>query len=154
MTKLAPLVGKWNAVVTFYEQDGVTHEVGTYLVSGVLDNTYLQFQTERHIEDHPERSSKVIYYVTFNPRSNQYDATYFYNRSALRVTETGEFDDQTQEFRTTGYIPLEDGVNNETVRTVTSLRDLNRIVHRHYSMRSPKETRQRMDVAIVLTRIP
>lgn len=97
MTKLAPLADKWNAAVTFHDQDGVTEEVGTWSVSFVLDDTYLEFQTERHIRDHPERNNKIIFYVTFNPGSNRYETTYFYNRWALRVTETGEYDDRTRE---------------------------------------------------------
>ena len=154
MTKLGPLVGQWKSAVAFYDQEGVTREVGIYSVSFVLDNTYLEAQMERHLEGRPERPSKTIDYVTFNPQTNRYESTYFYNGSALRVTETGEFDDQTQEYRTRAYIPSEDGVNDETVRTVTSFKDPNKIIYRHFSMRSPKETCQRMDLEIVLTRVP
>ncbi len=99
----------------------------------------------------PKRYRKLTSFVTFNPRSNQYDSTYFYNRSALRVTETGDFDEATKEFRTKGFIPLEDGVNDETVRTITSLKDPTKILYKHYSRRSPKETCERMDLEIVLT---
>jgi hypothetical protein len=152
MNKLAPLVGKWNVAVRFHGQDGVTTEqVGIWSVSSILDDTYLEFQTERHRKDNSTPSRQVLFFVTFNPRSNQYDITYFYNRSALRVTETGEFDDATQEFRTRGFIPLEDGVNDEMVRATTSLKDPSRIVYKHYSIRSPKETAQRLDVEMILT---
>ncbi len=48
--------------------------------------------------------------------------------------------------------PLEDGVNDETVRAIFSLKDPNKIVYTHYSMRSPKEMSQRVDLEIVLTR--
>lgn len=153
MAKLSPLVGQWKSEVAFYDRDGVTREVGFTSVSFVLDNSYLEIQMERHVEDHPERTSKAIDYMTFNPLANKYDSTYFYNRSALRVTESGEFDDQARELRTRAYIPSEDGVNDETVRTVTSFKDPNKIVYRHYSMRSPKETCQRMDLEMVLTRV-
>ena len=152
MRKLAPLVGKWDVAVAFHAPDGtVTEEVGTWTVSSVLDDTYLEFQTERHPKDNPKRHALVLFYVTFNPRSNKYDITYFYNRWSLRVTETGEFDDATQEFRTRGYIPQEDGVNDETVRATTSLKGHDRISYKHYSMRSPRETAQRLDVEMILT---
>jgi Protein of unknown function (DUF1579) len=153
MNKLARLIGKWNVAVTFHHKDSVTEEVGTWSVTSVLDDTYLEFQTERHLKDNPKRSAKVIWYTTFNPRSNRYETTYFYNRWAMRVTETGEYDEATQEFRTRGFIPLEDGVNDETVRTITSLKDPNKIVYTHYSMRSPAETCQRIDVEMILTHV-
>jgi hypothetical protein len=69
------------------------------------------------------------------------------------VTETGEYDEATQEFWTRGFIPLEDGVNDETVRTITSLKDPNKIVYTHYSTRSPAETCQRIDVEMILTHV-
>jgi hypothetical protein len=153
MNKLVQLIGKWNVEVTFHHKDSVTKEVGTWSVTSPLDDTYLEFQTERHLKDNPKRSAKVIWYTTFDPRSNRYETTYFYNRWALRVTETGEYDEATQEFRTRGFIPLEDGVNDETVRSITSLKDPNKIVYTHYSMRSPAKTCQRIDVEMVLTRI-
>src|SRR5260370_5442805 len=124
-----------------------------WLISSVLDDTYLEFQTERHVKDNPNRSSKIIWYVTFDPRTNRYQATYFYNRWALRVTETGEYDDDAREYRTRAFIPLEDGVNDETVRTITSLKDPNEIVHTHYSKRSTAQTCERMDIQVVLTHI-
>ena len=60
MSKLAPLVGKWNVASTFHRKDGVTEQVGTWSVSSVLDDTYLEFQTERHTKDTPNRSAKVF----------------------------------------------------------------------------------------------
>jgi hypothetical protein len=152
MHKLAPLIGKWNVAATFHGMDGgVREQVATWAVSSVLDDTYLEFQTERHSKNTPERSAKVVWYITFNPRTNQYELSYFYNKSALRVTETGEYDDATREFRTRGYIPLEDGVNDETVRAIFSLKDQNKIVYTHYSMRAPAETCQRVDLVMVCT---
>jgi hypothetical protein len=152
MKKLLPLIGKWDVAVAFYDPDGtITNEVGTWNVSSVLDDTYLEFQTERHLKDNPKRHRLVLFYVTFNPRSNRYDITFFYNWSALRVIIRGEFDDGTQEFRTRGYIPAEDSVNDETVSETFSLKDHKRIVYKHYSMRSPRETAQRLDVEMILT---
>ena len=152
MKKLAPLVGQWRAAVTFHDEDGVTREEGTYKVSSILDDTYLELEVERHRPDNPQRSHKMLTFITFNPQSKEYDTTFFYSQWAMRVTETGVFDDASHEFRTKAFIPLEDGVNDETVRTITSLKDPGRIVHRHYSRRSPKETCEHMDLEIVLTR--
>jgi len=58
MTKLTPLVGTWNAAVTFYDQDGVTEEVGTWSVSSVLDDPCLEFQRERHIKNNPRSTTR------------------------------------------------------------------------------------------------
>jgi hypothetical protein len=152
MSKLAPLVGKWRAAAKFYDSDGVTEEVGAYSISSVLDDTYLQWEVELHHKENPKRSHSFIIYVTFNPMSNQYDSTYFYSRWALRVTETGEYDDATQEFRTKAFIPLEDGVHDENVRTTTSLKDPDKIVYKHYS-RYSHEQAERLNLEITLTRI-
>lgn len=114
LEKLLPLIGKWDVAVTFHALDGTVHEeIGTWNVSSVIDDTYLEFQTERHLKDNPKRHRLVLFYITFNPKPNQYDLTFFYNWSALRVTLEGEFDDATQELRTRGYIPQEDGINDE-----------------------------------------
>lgn len=152
MKKLAPLIGQWRAAVTFHDEDGITREEGTYKVSSVLDDTYLELEVERHRPEHPERRQRMLTFITFNPKSNEYETTYFYSRWATRVTETGLFDDAAREFRTKAFIPLEDGVNDETVRTITTFKDPTRVVHRHYSRRSPKETCEHMDLEIVLTR--
>ena len=69
------------------------------------------------------------------------------------MTDIGEFDDSTKEYRTSALVPLEDGVHDESVRTVTSLRDPTKIVHRHYS-RYGNEDAGRMNVEITLTREP
>jgi hypothetical protein len=153
MSKLAPLIGKWNAAWTFHQGDGITRELGTTSITSVLDDTYLQLAVERHNEADPKRSRKMLTFVTFNPTSNQYDSTYLYSRSPMRVTETGEFDDRTREFRTTAFIPREDGVHDENVRTVMSLRTPDRVVYQHYS-RYSHEASERMDLEIVLTRAP
>jgi Protein of unknown function (DUF1579) len=152
MNKLLPLVGKWDPAVDFHDQDGtITKEVGTWLVTSILDDTYLEFQTERHLQNNQRRHRLVWFFVTFNPKSNKYDITFLYNWSALRVTLTGDFDESTQELKTRGYIPDEDGVNDETVAETFNLKDHKRIVYKHYSMRSPQETAQRLDVEMILT---
>lgn len=152
MKKLAPLIGQWRAAVIFHDEDGVTKEEGTYKVSSILDDTYLELEVERHRPESPQRRSQMLILITFNPRSREYETTYFYSRWAIRVTETGVFDEAAREFRTRAFIPLEDGVNDETVRTITNLKDPSRIVHQHYSRRSPRETCEHMDLEIVLTR--
>ena len=148
MNKLLSLVGKWDVAVDFHDPDGtITKEVGTW----ILDDTYLEFQTERQLQNNQRRHRLCWFFVTFNPKSNKYDITFLYNWSALRVTLTGNFDDSTQEFKTRGYIPEEDGVNDETVAETFNLKDHKRIVYKHYSMRSPQETAQRLDVEMILT---
>jgi Protein of unknown function (DUF1579) len=126
MKKLAPLIGKWDSVWRFRDKDGnVTEQIGTYAISSVLDDSYLKWEVEHHPRDNPKRCHSFIIFTTFNPRSNHYDETYFYSRWALRVTETGEFDDQAREFSTKAFIALEDGVHDENVRTITNLKDPN-----------------------------
>jgi Protein of unknown function (DUF1579) len=152
MNKLLPLVGKWDVAVDFHNQDGtIQKEVGRWIVTSILDDTYLEFQTERHLPDNQKRHRRVWFFATFNPKSNKYDMTFLYNWSALRVTLAGNFDDSTQELKTKGYIPDEDGVNDETVAETFNLKDHKRIVYKHYSMRSPQETAQRLDVEMILT---
>ena len=152
MQKLLPMVGKWDVAVTFHEPDGRTiQETGRWTVTSILDDTYLEFQTERHLSTDPRRHRLVLFFVTFNPKSNKYDITFFYNWSPLRVTETGNFDDATQQFRTRGYVPDEDGVNDETVAETFDLRDHKRIIYKHYSMRSPRESAQRLDEEMVVS---
>ena len=152
MKKLLPMVGKWDVAVTFHEPDGRTiQETGTWTVTSILDDTYLEFQTERHLPSDLKRHRLVLFFVTFNPKSSKYDITFFYNWSPLRVTLTGNFDDATQQFRTGGYIPEEDGVNDETVAETFDLKDHKRIIYKHYSMRSPRENAQRLDEEMIVS---
>ena len=50
LSKLAPLVGEWNAVWTFYDKNSVKEDPdpGTESIRFVLDGTYLEFQWEHH----------------------------------------------------------------------------------------------------------
>src|SRR5262249_671167 len=153
LTKLSPLIGKWNAVALFHDGDKVTENDGTYEIDLALEKTYLRFQVELHRKGDPSHHHGFIIYVTYNPATRQYQSTYFYTRWAMRVTETGEFDDHRHEFRTTAFIPLEDGVHDENVRTITDLNDPNKIVYTHYSRYSHEHT-ERMNVQITLTREP
>lgn len=60
LSKLAPLIGKWNAVWTFHQGDGVTRELGTTSITSVLGDTYLQLAVERHNEADPKRSLRHV----------------------------------------------------------------------------------------------
>jgi hypothetical protein len=117
----------------------------------VLDKTYFQWEVERHPKNEPGKSRSFLVFTTFNPRSNRYDQTYFYSRWAIRVTETGEFDDAKREFRTTAFIPLEDDVHDENVRTVLKFADPDHATYTHYS-RYSHEKSERLDLEIQLTR--
>jgi uncharacterized protein DUF1579 len=151
MQKLGPMVGTWNTVWKFYDKDGVTEELGTTRIASVLEGTYLELVVDRHNKDNPQRHREMITFITFDPRTGHYDTTDFYSRWALRVTETGNFDDSTREFRTQAFIPKEDGIHDEKVRTITTIMDPERMVHTHYS-RYDNETVERRDLEIVLTR--
>jgi hypothetical protein len=153
MSKLAPLVGKWSAVALFHDGDKVTENDGTWEIRWALEDTYLEFRVAMHRKGDPSHHSGFITYVTYNPRTQQYDGTYFYTRSAFRVTETGVYDEKTKQFRTQAFIPLEDGVHDENVRSINDLSDPNKIVQTHYS-RYSDEAVERMQVQFTLTREP
>jgi hypothetical protein len=151
VAKLARLVGKWYAVARFHDKDRIIENVGTYTIAYVLDHTYLQWEVELHNKDNPKRSQSWVIFTTFNPATNQYNQTYFYSNWAQRVTESGEYDDATKEYKTSALVPLEDGVHDESVRTVTSLKEPDRITYTHFS-RYSNENAERMNVDITLTR--
>jgi hypothetical protein len=144
MKYLEPLVGNWNAVMRFHGRDGSTREeTATFRISWALDNTYLKQEITR-----PRQS--ILVFITYNPVRAKYDSTYFYSRWALRVTETGEYDDKSKEFRTTAFIPLEDGTRDENVRTITKLAKTGEIEYLHYS-RYNNESTEVMDLDIKMT---
>jgi hypothetical protein len=153
MNQLKSLVGTWSAVAEFHQKEGsISTDIGTYKISSVLEDTYLQWDVVLYPKENPKKQHSFWMLVTYSPVTHKYDGTYFYSRWALRVTETGEYDDSTKEFRTTAFIPLEDGVHDENVRTITKLGDRNKIVYQHYS-RYNNEDSERMDVVITLTRV-
>jgi len=152
MSYLKSLVGTWSAVAEFHQKDGsIAYDLGSYNISFVLEDTYLQWEVELHDKKDPSKHHSFLIFITYNPVTKKYDSTYFYSHWALRVTETGEYDDKSKEFRTTAFIPLEDGIHDENVRTITRLNDPNRIVYEHYS-RYNNESAERMNVVITLTR--
>jgi hypothetical protein len=151
MDYLKPLIGTWNAVVRFHDRDGsITEEAGTYRISSVLDGAYLQQEVEFRANDNPSRHHSFLVFITYNPVTKKYDSTYLYSRSALRVTETGEYDEKTKEYRTTALVPLEDGTRDENVRTITKLGSDNKIEYLHYS-RYNNERAERLDLDVSMT---
>ena len=135
MVKLRPLIGSWTAAVDFHDRDGsVTAEEASYVIKPVLDGTYLEWDVTVYRKDNPGRRHSFMIMTTYNPDTAKYDQTYFYSRSATRVTEAGEFDDASKEFRTTAFVPREDGVHDESVRTITSFIGNGRIEHWHFSL--------------------
>jgi hypothetical protein len=153
MEYLRPLVGTWSAAAHFHHRDGsTTEEVGTYKISSVLEGTYLQWEVEFHVKGDPKRHHSFMTFVTYNPVTQKYDGTYLYSLWALRVTESGEYNDKNKEFLTTAFIPLEDGAHDENVRTITRLGNRNEIQYLHYS-RYSHESAETMDLDVTLTRV-
>jgi uncharacterized protein DUF1579 len=151
MEYLKPLIGNWHAVVRFHERGGsITEEEGSYRISPVLDGTYLEQEVEFHAKDNPGKHHSFLIFITYNPVTREYDSTYLYSRWALRVTESGEYDEKAKEYRTTAFIPLEDGTRDENVRTITKLGTANRIEYIHYS-RYSNESAERLNLDVVMT---
>jgi len=152
MKKLAPLVGTWNAMWDFYDKDGSVSVLrGTYVISYVLDGAYLEWKGNHERKNRVPKTYAFIIFTTFNPDSHQYEETYFYNNWPQRVFETGIFDAERREFRTQTLVPREDGVHDEHVRTILSIKGPNEIVYKHYS-RYSNEASERLNVMITLTR--
>ena len=152
MSKLSTLVGEWDATYVFHNPDGsTTRQSATYSIAEALDHTYLQWHVTRFTKAEPPKTTSMIIFTTFNPTTHRYDETYFYSRWAMRVTETGEFDEARKEFTTTAFIPLEDGKRDENVRTVLNLKHPNRLAYTHYS-RYNDEKVERMDLEVILVR--
>ena len=152
MDYLTPLIGTWNAVAEFHHRDGTTtEELGTYKVSWVLERTYIQWEIDLSVKNDPSRHHSMLLLVTYNPVTKRYDSTYFYSGWAMRVMETGEYDDKSKEFRTVAFIPLEDGVHDENVRTITRFAETRHMQYLHYS-RYNGESGEHNDLTITLTR--
>jgi Protein of unknown function (DUF1579) len=152
MRKLAPLVGTWRSVWRFYDRDGTTALPGMYTISYVLDDAYLEWKAGHRRKSDPRRNYSWILLTTFDPDSNQYEQTYFFNTWPHHFTETGSFDSKRQEFLTQGIVPREDGVHDEHVRSILSLRNANEIVYTHYH-RYSYEKREHLQLVVTLTRL-
>lgn len=153
MEHLRPLVGTWDADYEFHNKDGTIDivEPGTVRVSWVLDNTYLQMQTEHHRPKDPSKYWKYFTFLTYDAVAKKYLCTFFYGRWSTRVTEEGVFDEQSKELRTTGVVPLEDGKRDEHVRNIYKLTSETAPSIIHYSRYEDEQT-ERMDVIIKLRR--
>jgi Protein of unknown function (DUF1579) len=152
MRKLAPLVGTWRSVWRFYDKDGATDLPGMYTISYVLDDAYLEWKAGHSRKSDPRRNYSWILLTTFDPDSNQYEQTYFFNTWPHHFTETGSFDSKRQEFLTQGIVPREDGVHDEHVRSILRLRNANEIVYTHYH-RYSYEKREHLQLVVTLTRL-
>jgi hypothetical protein len=149
MKHLEPLLGDWTADVQFIGKDGkISHREGTYSIRYTLDQTYQQWDiTFRNPQTGNAQSMLLM--ITFNPVTGKYDLTYFYSRYAPQVREVGEFDTKTNEFRTTAFIPREDGVRDEHIRTVTRISA--KPEYLHYN-RYSDEKEERLGVRIIMER--
>ena len=151
MEKLRPLVGNWTVVAEFHDRDGgVSYDDGVYAITPALDGSYLQIAATLWTRGRPEQRHGFLAFVTYNPVTQSYDSTYFYTRWAMRVMETGVFDDASHQFRTNAFIPKEDGIRDENVRTITDLSDPQHVKYMHFS-RYADETTERNDVTFTLT---
>ena len=152
MDLLRPFVGSWSGEYEFHEKDGTTLiEPATWTVSWALDDTYLQVQAAYHRREDPSRHRAYINYITYDPVTKEYVLTFFYARSAMRVTEDGVFDEQTKELRTIGLVPLEDGKRDERVRNIYKLTGTDSIINFHYSQYID-EPSERLQLVIRLRR--
>jgi hypothetical protein len=153
MAHLRPLVGTWDADYEFHNRDGTVDivEPGTFKVSWVLDNTYLEIQTEHHRPEDPSRYWTYFTFITYDPVTMKYVCTFFYGRWSQRVTEDGVFDERTKELRTIGLVSLEDGKRDEHVRNIYRLTGTDAPTVIHYS-RYSDESSERMDLVIKLRR--
>jgi hypothetical protein len=152
MVVLQPLIGTWRVAATFHARNGdIELDDGTFRIASVLDGSYLQVNATLYRHGHPESAHSFIQLITFNPGTKKYDVTYFYSRSALRVSEQGQFDATSRAFTTTAYILQEDGVRNENVRTAMQILNLHHLKYTHYS-RYDNEAAETMDLEMVFTR--
>jgi hypothetical protein len=136
MMALAPLVGTWTATTVFHRRDGrmpEDGEIGTYEIGWTLDSTYLAWHITLHDKDNAADTRYMLIMMTYNPDSLRYEENYFYNGSSLKVFESGDYDARRRELRTTAFIPLEDGMRDEHVRTITAIRPNGDVVYTHYS---------------------
>ena len=153
MSHLRSLIGTWAAIAEFRGEDGsTTYETGTYRIAPVLDGTYLQWDVTFRRRDDPSRTHSFLIFLTYNPVTAKYESVYLYSRWALRVSESGDYDPASKELRTTAFIPKEDGVHDENVRTITRLGSGDDVEYLHFS-RMSHQAAERKDLVIRLTRV-
>jgi hypothetical protein len=151
MAKLSPLIGTWDVKAEFHRRNGETViQGGSYVVRPVLKGTYLQCDVTLWPVGQPDRGHQFYIFITYDPVTAGYLSTYIYSGWSVRVTEHGVFDDATKQFRTSAYIPDEDGKRDEAVRTLTDLSRPKQIRYEHYS-RYEDETGEAHDLTITLS---
>jgi len=151
MKKLQPFTGRWDARTAFHLRNGGTAtETGTYRITWTLDSSYLQWDIELQNDSTKSRRFMLIL-MTFNPDSSRYEVNYFYARSAMKVFEIGNFNNDN-EFLTSAFVPLEDGQQDEYVRTITRLISADKVQYTHFS-RFDYEKIERKDFEAKLTRV-
>lgn|GEM_PF-6147139 len=151
---LQPFAGNWSAEVKLHARDGRTfYESGTYQVSWILDSTYLQWHAYLNSKSNSKRIRNFMILMTYNPDSANYENLYIYRGSPMKVFEKGNFDPANMQYITTAFIPLEDGVHDEHVRTITKISgDHNHISYVHYS-RYSNESAEILDFEAELKRM-
>jgi Protein of unknown function (DUF1579) len=151
MAKLTPLIGQWNVKAEFRRRDGQTViQDGSYAVRPVLDGTYLHCDVKLWPTGHPERGHQFYIFITYDPVTAAYRNTYIYSGWSVRVTEQGTFDEATKQYRTSAYIPDEDGKRDEIVRTITDLSLPKQVRYDHFS-RYEDEIAEAHDLTITLS---
>jgi hypothetical protein len=152
MKKLQSFAGTWQAKTIFHLRDGTTaKETGKYKISWTLDSCYLQWDIALQNDDSKKQRHMLIL-MTFNTDSARYDVNYFYAGWSMRVLEAGILNNDN-EFLTTAFIPLEDGVHDEYVKTVTRFTTPGNMHYVNFSRFNHEKT-ERKDFEASLTRLP
>jgi hypothetical protein len=157
MKELSFFCGKWKASAVFHSREvgvpGYT-ESGTYNISWALDSTYLKWEIEFQDTSKPKTGMKrfMLILMTYNALTETYEQHSFQNSSTFRVFETGDLDKIHNEFRTVAFFPMEDGIRDENVRSVTIVKPPEEIIYEHYS-RYSDELEERNDFSVRLYRI-
>lgn len=134
MRLFSDLVGTWQGTISFQRPERLAKDENVvYKISWVLDSTYLRWDAVFTDMKDPKRKNSHMMMMTFDPISNKYSVTYFYGRNSRIVREDGIYLEKTREFKTRGFIPLDDGVHDEYLRTITQLAESNRMKYYHYS---------------------
>jgi hypothetical protein len=95
MRDLQVLAGAWSADVVFHDRqapDHNTRQVGNYVVSWALNDTYLRWESERHNPTDTLKKQRMLTMLTYNPDSPRYEQTYFYSGSPMNLPEYGMYD--------------------------------------------------------------
>ena len=101
LAKLTPLIGSWNATATVYPRGGQPVSTAVdHTIESALGGTYLRWEAVSKGTALPS----FVLMITYDSRAQAFRQTYFYAGTAFWLTETGQFDDATHEYRTTARI--------------------------------------------------